>query len=280
MTFHRSTPLSPLALALAIALVAANLNNRAAARHLQPASPPAADAPAAEANDNQAAEDEAKPAGETPPAKEGELEKEKQEKEVELKKVVVAEKRLTLMVPATWNERERQNNVIEKEFVIYEVPLKEGEEPKEDTPVGRLTLSASGGTVDQNMRRWIGQFRLGRDADGEDAVQQEEIELEGGTLHLLDISGTYFDAPRGPFGPKVERTDYRMLGAIIEIEDGPLYFVKFYGPQKVVEANAKDFRKMVRAAKIASAAGEAEPEAKRDDKSKPSPPADEQKRDS
>src|SRR5690606_27804196 len=124
-------------------------------------------------------------------------------------------------------------------------------------------------------RRWIGQFRLGRDADGEDAVQQEEIEIEGGTLHLLDISGTYFDAPGGPFGPKVERTDYRMLGAIIEIEDGPLYFVKFYGPQKVVEANAKDFRKMVRAAKIAAEEGEAES----GDKPKASSAPDEQKRD-
>src|SRR5690606_24505229 len=124
------------------------------------------------------AKDEAKPTDENDPAASDKdaKEKDEKEKEVELEKVVVAEKRLELMVPATWNERERQNNIIEKEFLIYEVPLKEGEEPKADTPSGRLTLSSSGGTVDQNMRRWIGQFRLGRDADGEDAVQQEVIE--------------------------------------------------------------------------------------------------------
>jgi hypothetical protein len=263
MNFHRLTAVSPLALCLATTLIFAPFNDRASADDPQPAS----EAPAGETKEKEAAKEEPKSESETAPAKEGE-----KEKEVELKKVVVAEKRLELMVPATWSERERQNNIIEKEFLIYEQPLKEGEEPKEDTPVGRLTLSSSGGTVEQNMRRWIGQFRLGRDADGEDAVQQEEIELEGATLHLLDISGTYFDAPRGPLGPKVERTDYRMLGAILEIEDGPLYFVKFYGPQKIVEANAKDFRKMVRAAKIA-AEGEAEAEPKA------TPKADEQKRD-
>ncbi len=250
MTFNRFASVRPILWTLAAALLCAPQLSRASTDDPQPVS----EAPAAETE--AAVEDEEQPAGESPsqasPAKEG-----TKEKKVELKKVVVAEKRLELMVPATWKERARQNNIIEKEFAVYEVPLKEGEEPKEDTPSGRLTLSESGGSVEQNMRRWIGQFRLGRDADGEDAVQQEVIELEGATLHLLDISGTYFDAPRGPLGPKVERTDYRMLGAIIEIEEGPRYFVKFYGPQKIVAAGAKDFRKMVRTAKIAPAEAEA-----------------------
>lgn len=265
MTFTPATTSSPRLFALATLLTFGLVGPEVLADDPQPAA--AAEAPAdqeakaADTNDAAASDKEAKGKDE--------------EKEVELKKVVVAEKRIELVVPATWSERERQNNIIEKEFLIYETPLKKGEEPKEDTPSGRLTLSASGGTVDQNMRRWIGQFRLGRDADGEDAVQQEAIELEGGTLHLLDITGTYFDSPRGPFGPKVERTDYRMLGAIIEIEDGPLYFVKFYGPEKIVEANAKDFRKMVRATKIAPEGGEAAS----DDKPKTSPNADEKKRD-
>ena len=188
-----------------------------------------------------------------------------EEKQVELRKVVVAEDRIELMVPKVWQERERQNNIIEREFVIYEKPLEEGAEVTEKTPSGRLTLSASGGTVDQNMKRWIGQFRLGHDADGKDDVQQEEIELQGGTLHLLDISGTYFDAPRGPFGPKVERPDYRMLGAIIQIDNGPLYFVKFYGPEKVVAAHAKQFGRMVREGKIvAPAADQAESDSQAD----------------
>lgn len=191
------------------------------------------------------------PAAEKPTAtNEGAKEEKKEaEKEVKLQQVVVAEKRLEFAFPAEWKKRERRNNIIEVEFAVLEREPKEGEKV-EEIPAGRLTLSSSGGTVDQNMRRWIGQFRLGHDSDGEDAVEQEVIEIEGATLHMLDISGTYFDSPRGPLGPKIERPDYRMLGAIIEIEDGPLYFVKFYGPEKLIEAHAKAFQTGVRGVKI------------------------------
>jgi hypothetical protein len=203
----------------------------------------AQDTPSQPAASDKKSEGDSQPAA-TDTAPEGSEESKEKPKQEKLQKVVVAEKRVELSLPAHWKQRETQNNIIEMEFAVLEREPKEGE--KEETiPAGRVTLSSSGGSVDQNMRRWIGQFRLGHDDDGEDAIEQEVIELEGATLHLLDIAGTYFDAPRGPFGPKIERPDYRMLGAIIEIENGPLYFVKFYGPEKIVEANAKAFRKAV-----------------------------------
>ena len=62
---------------------------------------------------------------------------------------------------------------------------------------------------------------------------------------MLDIAGTYFDSPRGPFGPKVELADYRMLGAIIEVEGAGKYFVKFYGPAEIVEENLEAFQAML-----------------------------------
>jgi hypothetical protein len=76
-------------------------------------------------------------------------------------------------------------------------------------------------------------------------MRRDELKLRGAVAHVLDIAGTYFDSPQGPFGPKVELTDYRMLGAIIEIEGAGKYFVKFYGPATIVEENREAFEEML-----------------------------------
>lgn len=177
----------------------------------------------------------------------------KKQEEEKPQTLVVAEKRLVVTLPARWKQKERSNRMIDAEFEVRKPDAKEESPPTKDVaPVGRLTLSASGGGVEQNMHRWVGQFRLGHDAGGKDAIRQEELEIDGAKVHLVDIAGTYFDAPQGPLGPKVERADYRMLGAIVEIEKGGLYFVKFYGPKDIVEANAKDFRKTIEDLRVKS----------------------------
>lgn len=159
-------------------------------------------------------------------------------------------KLLQLAVPVAWKAVEPRNRLIEVELAI--LPHADGEDAAEaadtadeDAPRGRLTMMAAGGDVDANIRRWVGQFRLGRDADGKDAMHRDERKLRGAIAHVLDIAGTYFDSPEGPLGPKVERADYRMLGAIIEIDGAGKYFVKFYGPADIVEENREAFEEML-----------------------------------
>lgn len=175
-------------------------------------------------------------------------------------KFTAYEGRLQLSAPSTWKKVKPRSNLIEVEFSIppAEADGVEKTDPIGDVevPHGRLTMMSAGGDVDANIRRWISQFRLGRDADGKDAMKREEKKIECGVVHTLDIAGTFFDSPRGPFGPKIERPDYRMLGAIIEVNGAGKFFIKFYGPAKLVERNQKAFEKML--AKIKSTDTEAE----------------------
>ena len=179
--------------------------------------------------------------------------------EQELQTLLVHDKRLQLIAPAAWKVVEPRNNLIELELTI--LPGDRADEPDNDAsdepkPRGRLTMMAAGGDVDGNIRRWVGQFRLGRDADGKDAMRRDRRKLRGAVAHVLDIAGTYFDSPRGPFGPKVELADYRMLGAIIEVEGAGKYFVKFYGPAEIVEENHEAFQAMLESLVVVDGPGE------------------------
>jgi gluconolactonase len=104
---------------------------------------------------------------------------------------------------------------------------------------------ASGGSVEDNVARWIGQFRT---ADGNAIEDAEPVELEANGLKIttLDLSGTYRDMSRGPFGPATELPDHRMLGAIIPTDGAGTYYVKLYGPSATIEKVAEQFTEMAK----------------------------------
>lgn len=83
-----------------------------------------------------------------------------------------------------------------------------------------------GGSIADNLSRWQGQFRNG-DAPAE--AQNSEREIHGLTVHTLDVTGTFTDGMRG--GPPQD--DQRMLAAIVEGPEGPVFF-KLVGPAATV----------------------------------------------
>lgn len=136
--------------------------------------------------------------------------------------------------PKGWTKKTPRVNIIEAEFAI---PKVEG-----DAADGRLTVMASGGGVEANVDRWKGQFTK------TEKSSVEKMKIDGFEAHLVDISGTFKDQ-RGPFAPATMRKGYRMMGAIIVMEDGPDYFAKFYGPEKTIEKNSKAFVEFVKSFK-------------------------------
>lgn len=167
---------------------------------------------------------------------EGKSEKAKEEaKETPVK---LAEDSLFMVAPGTWEVVEPRNRIIEAEFKVKAV---EGDEQS-----GRLTIMASGGGVKANIDRWKSQFKGG----DEKKQKVSEQEIDGMKAHMVDLSGSFADSPRGPFGPKVTRENYRMLGAIVETKDHGDYFFKLYGPAKTMEANAKAFKNFVESLKL------------------------------
>jgi hypothetical protein len=152
----------------------------------------------------------------------------------------LADGKLIVTVPESWKKKTPKSRIIEFE---YEIPAVEGDE----TP-GRMTVMGAGGSIEDNISRWVGQFEM----KGGVKPKKEETKIAGQKVYLVDIAGTYKDTPGGPFagGKPVLREDYRMLAAIIATEKDGQQFIKFYGPKATVEKNEEGFKKMIDSLKV------------------------------
>jgi hypothetical protein len=151
----------------------------------------------------------------------------------------IAEGSLSLEAPAGWQRVQPKSGIVETEFSI---PASQDGEP-----AGRMTVMGAGGSVQANIDRWYGQFAQPDGTATQDKATTKKLEIAGCKVTLVDVSGTYKDKPMGPFagGAGVDRPNYRMLAAIVEVPDRGNYFLKFYGPAATVAAHADGFRKMV-----------------------------------
>jgi hypothetical protein len=151
----------------------------------------------------------------------------------------IADAAISLEAPTGWKRVQPKSNMIETEFSI---PAAEG-----DAAPGRMTVMGAGGSVQANIDRWYGQFTQPDGSATKDKASTKKLNVSGSAVTLVDVSGTYKDMPGGPFagGQAVDRPNYRMLAAIVEVPDRGSYFLKFYGPSATVSANADGFRKMV-----------------------------------
>jgi hypothetical protein len=159
-------------------------------------------------------------------------------------KVVVAGGNIQFTASGKWKPVTPRSRMLESELQIPKVG--------DDENNGRLTIMGAGGDIDANINRWKGQFTQPNGSDTSDKTKVEEKKIADQTVHMVDITGTFLDSVGGPMsGKKVERTNYRMLAAIIETDANGKYFVKFYGPKATVDKNAKAFKKMIESLKMA-----------------------------
>jgi hypothetical protein len=155
---------------------------------------------------------------------------------------IVLGKRFKVTIPRHWVNKIPAVTFIEHEFTVPSTV--EGE------PDARITFMAAGGGVKANIERWIRQFRLPPGQDRNQAVVQKQLDIIGQKVHIVDVSGTYLEAVGAMMERVIERNAYRMLGAIIECDDGFLYFVKLYGPEKTVAENESAFHAMINSLQV------------------------------
>lgn len=97
-----------------------------------------------------------------------------------------------------------------------------------------------GGSVDDNINRWIGQFN-------NPTSDRASTEVSGMKVWKVEISGTYL-SPGGPMmQSQGQKVNYKMLGAIIEAPEG-LVFFKFTGPAGTINAAKDEFNGMIESA--------------------------------
>lgn len=154
----------------------------------------------------------------------------------ETQEIVLADGSVLMKVPGHWKKVQPKSNIIEAEFAI--------EKSEGETANGRVTLSQSAGSIQQNIERWYGQFEL--DGEPGEPVVKEVNKVK---VHIVDLKGTYLDTMGNPGGPAAKRENYRMLAAIIEMPEGK-YFVKCYGPATMMEKNLEAFQKMIESVRV------------------------------
>jgi hypothetical protein len=90
------------------------------------------------------------------------------------------------------------------------------------------------------MNRWIGQFQ------SKEAAKRDQRSIHGLKVTTVDVSGAY----SGMGGPMAQppgsppKTNYRLLGAIVEGPQGSVFF-KLTGPAKTVAQNQAAFEKLL-----------------------------------
>lgn len=136
-------------------------------------------------------------------------------------------------IPKRWTEQGQRPMRV----ATYAVPASEG-----DPEGGECAIfyfgNDQGGTVDQNIERWVGQF----ETSGVPARTSRTV--SGMKVTIVQVAGAYL----APSGPQMQSTgkkeNFRLLGAIVEGPQGSVFF-KFTGPAKTISDAEGEFNAIV-----------------------------------
>lgn len=140
--------------------------------------------------------------------------------------------------PANWKKEKPANK-----FRAYQFQVPKAEGDKKDAELLIFYFgTGSGGTVNDNIKRWKGQFQAPEGKTIDEVAKVDKKKVAGVPLTYLDIHGTYlYKFP--PFDPNAKVTklpEYRRLGVYFDSENGP-YFITLTGPAKTVAQHKKGF---------------------------------------
>ena len=129
---------------------------------------------------------------------------------------------LRFTVPSGWKELEltaMQRGFVTARFTVPDI--------SEDLT---LTLSRSGGTIEDNLDRWRGQV------EAAEPERAETVKVAGTDASLIDLTGRF----SAGFGREPE-DGWRMIGVIVPMEPQS-YFIKLTGPADAVAKVEDAFR--------------------------------------
>jgi hypothetical protein len=116
----------------------------------------------------------------------------------------------------------------------------------EDTAPAEVSVfyfgPASGGGVDANIDRWMGQMTQPDGGSSAERAERETFEVDGMVVHMVSVDGTYNAGSMGGGGGPAE--GYRMVGAIVEGPQGSVFF-KLTGPLETAQAMEAGLRDLV-----------------------------------
>lgn len=134
-------------------------------------------------------------------------------------------------VPKRWSELGSKPMRI----ATYGIPTAQGDAESAECAV-YFFGAGQGGTVDQNVDRWIGQF------ENPSSPSRNTKEINGISVTTVKVGGTYVGMEGMQSSGKKEH--YALLGAIINAPQGWV-FLKLTGPENTVNAGEAEFNALL-----------------------------------
>src|SRR5215468_10464950 len=135
---------------------------------------------------------------------------------------------LSFTTPDGWTSSPPTSSMRVAEFTL---PRAAGD--AEDAQLIVYYFGGSGGSVDANIQRWIGQMQQADGRPSSAVAKKESRTVNGLTVSLVDVSGTYTAEMSPGSAAHHNKTRFRMRAGVIETSNGP-YFIKLTGPERTV----------------------------------------------
>jgi len=153
--------------------------------------------------------------------------------------------KLSAPAPASWKEEAPSNKLRTHQFAL---PKAKGD--AEDAELAIFFFGeGSGGSVDENVKRWKGAFAAPEGKTIDEVSKLEKFKVGAANVTYLDVSGTYLSKnPGDPKAKTQKKTNFRSYGVIVEVDGGP-FFLTLTGPAATVEQHKKGFDEWLKSLK-------------------------------
>jgi hypothetical protein len=135
---------------------------------------------------------------------------------------------LAFITPPGWKQSPPTSSMRVAEFTL---PRSAGD--PDDAQLIVYYFGGSGGSVDANMQRWIGQMQQADGKASSAVAKKESRTVNGLAVSLIDVSGTYTAEMAPGAATHHNQPRFRMRAGVVETPKGP-YFIKLTGPEKTV----------------------------------------------
>jgi len=135
---------------------------------------------------------------------------------------------LTFTTPDGWRSSPPGSSMRVAEFT-----LTRASGDAEDAQLVVYYFGGSGGSIDANMQRWIGQIQQADGKPSTGLAKRETRSVNGLALTLVDVSGTYVAEMAPGSTQRNNKPHFRLRAGVVETPKGP-YFIKLTGPERTV----------------------------------------------
>jgi len=151
---------------------------------------------------------------------------------------------LTFTAPSEWKTVATSSSM---RVAQYALPRAAGD--AQDAELVVYHFGGSGGTVEANIDRWVGQMQQPDGRPSSAVAKLQSRTINGLKITLVDVPGTYVAEMTPGSQQRHNSPNFHLRAAVIETSNGP-YFIKLTGPAKTVAASEKAFESFLASVKF------------------------------